>query len=192
MAQSEKIYSTIPEAETVIKELCEKYPDELWQVRPDMVSVLAVENKKRPEKSDTLARVVPIKGVEKALMQINNVNTRYVIELYWSDWNEWGQNLRQWIMFHELLHICKDIGKTVKHDCEDFRMIIDKAGVDWVNRKDLPNMLLEKVDFNLDLRPGVSDDGRIKDEDSDVVPPSSQKESEDGQEPDELVFDPDE
>ncbi|GAH08833.1 unnamed protein product [marine sediment metagenome] len=60
------------------------------------------------------------------------------------------------IIFHELQHIAMETGKTVKHDCEDFRMIIDVVGVDWSeNPENLPYLLNEKVKFNLNLRPNM-------------------------------------
>ena len=93
---TEKVYSHVPEAEKMIQGLCAAYKDVMWQVNPDVVAVLGIENKKRSKKNLVMAKIIPIKGVEKAIMQLNNVNTRYVIEVYWSDWNEWKQNLKQW------------------------------------------------------------------------------------------------
>lgn len=40
------------------------------------------------------------------------------------------------LLFHELLHISPDYEKTAPHDLEDFKVVIDRYGVDWakVNR----------------------------------------------------------
>ena len=154
MGQKEKVYSEVTEAREMIKQLCEKYPDELWAVRPENVSVLGVENKKRGKKNRTLAKIIPIKGAEKAIMKLNNIETRYIIEIYWADWREWKERFKQWVVFHELQHIGTEVGKTVKHDCEDFRMIIDVLGVAWTEKPDeLPNLLgEEKIKFDLTLR----------------------------------------
>lgn len=158
MAQSEKIYEKIPEAQEIITELAAKYTDELWAVRPEMVIVLGVSNKERPKSSKKLASISPLKGATKALMQINNVNTRYLIELYCADWSEWSRARKEWVIFHELIHIDSEIGKTVKHDIEDFRIVVDAAGVDWFNDPNLPTLLTgDKVEFNLNLRPNVPD-----------------------------------
>ena len=91
MAQTEKIYEEVVEARQIIKDLCEKYPEVLWAVRPDTIITLGVTNKERPKSSKKLASIRPLKGATKALMQINNVNVRYLIEMFWSDWNEWSK-----------------------------------------------------------------------------------------------------
>lgn len=95
-------------------------------------------------------------------MMLNNIGIRYVIEVYWSDWNEWTNKQKLALLFHELMHIDNEIGKTVRHDLEDFRMMIDKLGVDWFANKDLPNLLDTKVDFNLAMRPNVPEDGKLE------------------------------
>lgn len=162
---SEKVYSRIIEAEEMVKALCEKQPEVLWCVRPNMVAVMGIENKERSEKNKVLAKIKPIKGCEKAILQANNIDTRYIIEAYWSDWREWDEKKRQWIIFHELLHIHSEIGKTIKHDCEDFKLVLDKVGVNWIDSKELPNLILGDVKFNLELRPSMEEvDEEAKDE----------------------------
>ena len=158
MANTERVYSRVVEAETIVKKLCKKQPDVLWCVRPDNVIVLGIENKERNEKNKTLAKVRPIKGCEKAILQLNNIPIRYAIELYWSDWHTWKEAQKQWIILHELLHIHQEIGKTIKHDCEDFQILIDKVGVRWFESDKLHNLFNEDVKFNLDLRPSLGDD----------------------------------
>lgn len=51
MSQKEKTYEEVTDAKDMIKSLCEKYPDELWAVRPDAIIVLGINNKERPEKT---------------------------------------------------------------------------------------------------------------------------------------------
>lgn len=175
MGNKETVYSRINEAEEIIQKLSEKYPDVLWAVRPNIIMVLGIENKKRGKKNKTLAKIKPIKGPEKAVMQFNNVSTRYIMELYWSDWNEWDVKFKQWLILHELLHIAPDIGKTIDHDCKDFRLIIDAIGTDWsINPSTLPNLLSSDVKFNLELRPGLPEDAietdEIMDEKEDIIP----------------------
>jgi predicted metallopeptidase len=155
---SEKVYSRVTEAEEIVKSLCKKYPEVLWCVsNPEIVAVMGIENKERSEKNKTLAKIKPIKGSEKAILQINNIHVRYIIELYWNDFREWKERKKQWIIFHELLHIHHEIGKTIKHDSEDFRILLDRVGVNWVNSETLPDLINDKVEFNLELRPSLED-----------------------------------
>jgi len=162
MAQQEKTYEEVVEAREIIQKLCDQYPDELWAVRPDTIITLGVSNKERPKSSNKMASIRPLKGATKALMQINNVNIRYLIELYWSDYNEWNNAQKAAVIFHELIHIDSEVGKTVKHDVEDFRIMVDKLGVNWFNDADLPNLLVTKVEFDKSMRPNVPKDGQTE------------------------------
>jgi len=155
---TEKVYSRVTEAEDMIKALCEKYPKVLWTVRPQMVAVYGIENKERSESNSVLAKIKPIKGIEKTIMQDNNISIRWIIDLFWSDWREWNEAKRQWVLFHELLHIHSEVGKSVKHDLETFRIIVDKIGVLEYNSENLPNLLLTNVEFNMDLRPKIEEE----------------------------------
>ena len=154
MAQNEKTYSEVKEAEGIVKELCSKYGDVLWAVKPEDVVVLGIDNKERGKKNKTLAKIIPIKGLEKVIMNLNKIKVQYAIEIYWSDYNKWSDQLKQWIIFHELLHISSEEGRTIKHDVMDFRIMVDKVGVDWnTPNKSLPNLLSDDVKFNKDLIP---------------------------------------
>jgi len=157
MGRKTRVYSRIEDADAIIKGLCDKQPDTMWCVRADTIIVMGIENTERSEKNLTLAKIKTIKGAEKAIFQVHNIPVRYVIELYWSDWNAWSSEQKQWIIFHELLHCHPDFEKTIKHDCEDFKLILDKVGVDWHKSKNLPNLLTDTVKFNLELRPGIDE-----------------------------------
>ena len=95
-------------------------------------------------------------------MVLNRVNTRYIIELYCTDWNTWSKAQKESVIFHELLHPDYEVGKIVKHDVEDFQIMIDKLGCNWFGNKDLPSLLETKVDFDLSLRPNVPEDGGLE------------------------------
>ena len=159
MGRKSNVYSRVPEAEEIIKQLCEKYPDVLWAVRNDgSIAVLGIENKERSEKNNTLAKIKAIKGTEKAIYISNNINIRYVLELYWSDWNMWSNELKQVVLFHELLHVHPELERVVRHDLEDWRIVVEKLGVSYLkNNKDLPNLLNDEVKFDLQLLPKIDD-----------------------------------
>ena len=168
MGNTEKQYSRVKEAEEIIKNLCAKQPEVLWCVRPENVAVLGIENKERPEKNTTLAKIKPVKGCEKAILQDNNIPIRYCIEIFWSDFNTWTEKQKQWILLHELLHIHHEVGKSIKHDCEDWRIILSKVGVEWWKKEDLPDLLNDDVKFDLNLRPSLKDideDGEREEDD---------------------------
>ena len=168
MGRKARIYSKVEEADAIIKSLCENQPDAMWCVKPDTIAVMSIDNTERNEKNHTLAKIKPIRGAEKAIFQLNNISVRYIIELYGSDWSSWTARQKQWIIFHELLHVHpSDLEKTIKHDCIEFRLIIDKVGVDWISKKDdLPDLTDRNTKLNLYLRPSLN----LDDEESDEIP----------------------
>lgn len=155
--QTPKQYEEVTEAQEIIEQLCKKYFKVLWAVRPNTVKVLGISNKERAKDNKVLAKIIPIRPPEKAVLKMYDIPVRYIIEMYWKDWREWSLQLRQWIVFHELLHISAEMGKTTKHDCEDFRIMIDKVGTDWSHADALPDLLHEDVQFDENLIPNVEE-----------------------------------
>ena len=154
MPVEEKAYSVVAEAKTIMDSLKERYPSVLWTVDPSKVVVLGVTNKEPPEpkpgKLKTNAKIRKINGSIAALLEYYKVPIKYVIELYYSDWQGWSNARRQWILLHELSHIpALDEGGLIKHDVQDFSFILDAVGVDWTNSSILPDLLDgEPVKFN--------------------------------------------
>jgi len=154
MPAEEKEYAVIEEATEIIKQLKEVYEDELWTVIPEEVIVLGVSNKERPEKQKNLAKTRRFVGPIKAILEEFSIGKKYMIELYYSDWSIWTPARRQWILFKELLHIPNPNKKgLIKHDIEDFSVIMDAHGTShWFDQESLPDMLNgDKVEFNQDL-----------------------------------------
>jgi len=153
-------YSRINVAEDMIEALCDKYPDVFWAVKPNMVIVMGIDNKTRSEaqkkKAPYFMKLKAIKGAEKALLIDNNIPSRYIIEAYWDEWNDWKECRKQVMLSNELLKITADVGKTNSYDCSGFKILMDTFGVNWNdNDEDLKDMLIFDVDFDLDLRPGL-------------------------------------
>lgn len=154
----EKTYERVEVAEGIIKSLCEKYPEVFWRVRPERIAVLGITNKERSEKKKDYFKVNPVKGAHKALNIIYKVPISYIIELYWSDWNTWETNFREWMIFKALLMVSEDDGKLIRPDCKEFKIILDIVGVDWDKiRNVLPSLTSSVVPFKKELRPGMDD-----------------------------------
>jgi predicted metallopeptidase len=173
MGRKEHVYSRVKDAEEIIKKLCEKYPDVMWAVRPETVVCYGIENKEKPKSSNVLAKIKPVKGSEKAIFQENGIKARYIIETYWSDWNEFSEKMKQYVIFHELLHIHPEIGRLIAHDSQDFCLMVGnpQIGVKWTERvNELPDLLIGDVKFDLSLRPSIdTDEDNEKDEIDDVL-----------------------
>jgi predicted metallopeptidase len=148
--KEEKSFSVVEEGEEIVKKLCEKYPEVLWAVEPQSVGVYGCDNQEAPASCNTLAKIRKVNGVLKAVLEKNNIPLKYIIELYWSDWREWGMPTKQWILFHELCHILDPDAKGLrKHNIEDFSLTLDIVGINGYKQENLPNLLGDKpVEFD--------------------------------------------
>lgn len=148
----EKAYEVVQEGSDLILRLKDRYPKIVWTVKPEEVIVLAVSNKDRPDSQERLAMICKLGPAEKKLLAIASSGIKYYIEVYMSDWIQWPPPRKQLILLHELAHVPAPWEKSlVKHDIEDFAFIVDKFGVRWWNRNDLPDLLSgTPVDFNMD------------------------------------------
>jgi hypothetical protein len=163
---SERSYSVIKEGQEIVKTLCERYGGVLWQVRPAQIAVLGIDNKE-PTKRSKDFMVRSVKNAEKAVFQMHNVKTRFIIEFWWSRWNDWSTARREWTILNALLRVSADEGKLIKPDCVDFKIILDKVSFDWDGEgASLPSLTAgDPIDFDLDLRPGIDDDNDDDDDD---------------------------
>ena len=170
--KKEKSYSSVDEAEVIIKKLVERYPDVLFAVNPKTINVFGIDNCERSSSNNTMAKIRRIDGVMKALLNKHNVQINFIIELYWSDWNKWNNLTKMWTIFHELLHIPAEEKGLIKHDVQDFSIALSVAGIDGYDRKDLPNLLDgEVVKFRKDLIAKIHMTKDDEDKDTDTPTP---------------------
>tara|TARA_R110000824_G_scaffold12226_7_gene53663 strand:- start:66778 stop:67320 length:543 start_codon:yes stop_codon:yes gene_type:complete len=179
MGRKARIYSKVDEATTMIKDLCAKHPEVFWAVRPESIAVMGVDNVSRTEKAvkkdPTWSKIKNVKGVEQAIFQENSIMTRYIIECFWSDWNDWRDSIKLAVLAKNLLEISPEVDKKNSPDCKGFKILFDVLGVNWEqdDGNGIPNLLIEDVKFNLELRPGLDD---VEEEESDTIAPPPQDE----------------
>lgn len=175
MSKEARTYARVTEAEKIIEQLQAKYPDVFWAVKPGQIAVMGVDNQERGEKAiaknPAYAKFRPIKGAEKAIFETNKIPIRYIIELYWSDWNAWNAAYKQCVLTSAVLEVTPEEEKKNKYDCVGYKILFDAVGVNWDREPDkIPNLLNDDVKFNLELRPGLNEDGEEPDpEDGDAA-----------------------
>ena len=151
-----KAYEILPEAQEMIKALC-KDPQVgriLWAVEPESVAILCVVNKERPQSSKVLAKITRVTGPMEALLSANDIEVKFVIELYAHDWKAMSNARRQALIFSQLLHIPAPVDPgIVKCDVDDFAIMIDAFGVNWSDLEVVPEILSGEVKFNMSLAP---------------------------------------
>ena len=157
-------FSRVEEAERIIAQLVEKYPELLWAVQPNLIRVMGIDNRERTDKTvakkPVYAKCRAVKGSEKAVFDDEGIKIRFIIELYWSDWNRWSYKLQQAVLLSQLLEITPEEGCKYRPDCVGFKVLLNSLGVNWDRQfETIPDLLNEEVDFDLDLRPGLEQNG---------------------------------
>jgi predicted metallopeptidase len=150
----EKEYEVMDDANAIIKQLAERYPEVLWAVKPDEIVVMGVTNKEAPKGNRTKAKITRIPPLYKALINyVGDTDVKYMIEVYCSEYGSWSAAQKQGVLFHEMLHIPRPDEKgLLKHDVEDQAVVLDALGIDWFRRSDLPSLLEgDPIPFRKDL-----------------------------------------
>mgnify|MGYP000076208656 FL=1 len=92
MGRTIRSYSKVDQANEMIKKLCEKYPEVFWSIQPEKITVMGIDNVERSdraiERSKIWSALRNVKGVEKAIFMENNIGIRYILEVFWADWNK--------------------------------------------------------------------------------------------------------
>ena len=139
----DKEYEILEDGNAIVRRLRERYPKILYAVDPDKVIVLAITNKPRPFSMKKLAVIHLITPAMRTIIKaLGRKDVRYYIEIFLTDWHLWGSARRQWICFHELLHIPHEGSKgLVPHDLMEFRLIVDYLGISTYASENIPDML---------------------------------------------------
>jgi len=165
MGRKTRTYSRVANAQEMIDTLCDRHKNTFWAVKPESIAVMGIDNVERSEKAiakqPTWSRMRSVKGVEKAIFQENDICERYIVEVYWSDWNEWHDALKAAILANHLLEIKPDVETKNSPDCVGFKILYKALGVNWERNdgKGIPNLLTANEDdvFDLELRPGLAE-----------------------------------
>lgn len=170
--KEEKSFAVVTEGEVIVKKLCERYPEILWACQPDTIGVYGVENQEKSESITTLAKIRKVNGVMAAVLEKHNINLKYIIELYFSDWQNWKPATKNFVIFHELLHIGAPDSKGLrKHSIEDFRLTVDVLGVESYESNSVPDLLGDKkVEFDKDLITQMQKQDQPKEDDAPTPP----------------------
>ena len=156
-----KAYEILPEAQDMIRALCQYEGTSriLWAVQPEEIAVLCIVNKERPQSSKVLAKTSRVTGPMEALLSVNNIEVKYVIEMFAHDWKSMTNSRRQALIFSQLLHIPPPVESgIVKCDVDDFAIMIDAFGVNWADADLVPEILSGEVEFKTNLSPNGAAD----------------------------------
>jgi len=89
-----------------------------------------------------------VNGVEQAIFQENNIQERYIIEVFWSDYNRWSNATKAAVLASHLFEITPDVETKNSADCSGFKIMYKALGVNWER---------DGFEFDLELRPGLAE-----------------------------------
>jgi len=121
-----------PEAKELVEKIIEKFPAHFSDIDPNHISCVMCVGGKPPNGGRTLAKIYVI---PERIRCAAGTPYRYVLEVYDGNWLDLNDNQKQVVIFHELMHIDpeSDPPKLRKHDVEDFRILLESWGIDYIN-----------------------------------------------------------
>lgn len=116
------------ELKDYVERLADIYPNDLGHIQPDNLIYVGFSK----PRSSVAANIRAVKGVWSLFR-----NEAYILAIHIETWDSLSEPERLYIIFHELLHIpeegfdegVKNYKKLIKHDLQDFKILIDKFGV---------------------------------------------------------------
>ena len=131
------------ELKPMVSALIESYSEQLSHIRPSSIGYAAFSKKK----SSTRAKIYTMKPMFGLFSNID-----YILSVHLEAWVASTISEKYVLILHELLHIptegfddtSKEYRKTVDHDVQDFKFIVDHFGTDW---QDSAN-ILKKVNMS--------------------------------------------
>lgn len=144
MAYEPKEYAVLRDGNEMVAKLKELYPEVLWTVVPEEICVCAVINKERPESQKDMAKLIRVLGPVQALLDAHDVKSKFLIEVYGSDWQSWIPSRRAVVLMKPLLAVPSPNEKSpVKPDTNDYAVLIDAFGLDYWEQDSVINILDE-------------------------------------------------
>lgn len=113
------------------KVVIEKEPElEFLKRAPITVIFLESEHKKKGKGKTILGQCEKVQEKNKW-----GIPADFTITIFEPNVRGLNEEQLKILLFHEMLHIGVDYESTTPHDLEDFKVVIDRYGVDWAKPK---------------------------------------------------------
>ena len=127
------IYKEDPLLEHFLQEVISSDAFGLGWVNQDNIKIIRVENKSPRE----IAKIQVLDFPASIF-----TDKHFIISVYASKFDCLDEQRQKLVLIHELLHINSEKERSLmKHDKEDFRKILLKFGVDWIENTELPDVI---------------------------------------------------
>ena len=149
MPQQRPEYEPLDDAKKIATQLVQRYPEKFDGINVNTMRFVQITNKDPKEKKP----VWEIRTVEYPIRLDSAFD--YYITLYKNDWESRTDIHKGWIVADILHSISRDgDGKVVPMDLKDHGDILRTAGIDWLQKDELPNLLGE-VPIQWKTNPGL-------------------------------------
>ena len=136
----------------VAEKLIKKYPKAFEHIDVDKILFLR-DTKKRPKNK--------FADIRKVGYPYNFFTEhKFIMTFYENNMEPLAKEPTNMVVFHELMHISYDFEKLVKHNVQDFDVIVDKYGSNWAFQQNLPDILEDNTVYANDNlgRENINDD----------------------------------
>ena len=142
MAQVKAMYEELKEFNELAAKIIKKQNGHIGYVDVSKIKCFAVNNKERPESK----RMWEVQVV-KTPISLDFSEIAYYVTVYLSDWAEFSDKQKQYLVMDVLHSIPADVEEKVNtFDLKGFRTMIVTHGVDFMENADnLPDLVTEDV-----------------------------------------------
>lgn len=130
----------------IARKLVELYPEDFGHINLNYVGFVRKVCKKKKKGKIVYANCRPIR--RPTLMFASK---GWVIVTLGENFSEKPLNIKQRIIFHELLHVAQVSEEVVEHDVQDFARCIELWGVNWIRDGEAPLL------FAMEDEPGAGE-----------------------------------
>lgn len=143
MAQIKSEWEIVGEAEKMVKDLCNLYPDKLGHIDSNRIGCAAIANKEQPATQEYDAKLVGV-GEPTSLF----CSKQYIISFYKQTWDAYSQAQKSMMVMKQLLRIPEEVdGAVLKEDLKDVRCLVKAFGMDYMDSPTLPDLTAGKYSF---------------------------------------------
>lgn len=136
-------WEILDEGQSLIKTLCDMYPEKLGHIDPDKVGVAAITNKDKSETQEWDARMV---GVTTPASLFSSKS--YILYMNKNTWEGYTPAQRSVMIMRHLIRIADPMdGSIIKEDLKDIKCLVRAWGVDYMENPALPDISTTKQTF---------------------------------------------
>lgn len=148
-----KEWQVCSEVRDLVEALSQRFTANFSNVNSDEISCIMSVDGKAPKQGAGKA-LAKISIIREKMRVATGTPYKYIIEVYDDNWFDLSKIQKQYVIFHELMHIDPDSEepKLKDHDIQDFDMILSAWGIHYLEDAKLLDLLdddMEEGDYEI-------------------------------------------